>query len=69
MVRVDERAVAENRGPLQHVAKLPNISGPVIVEQGLSSVARQTSGRPPERLANLLQKRLAERQDVRRTVA
>ena len=69
MARVDERAFAENRSPLQDVAKLANVSRPLILERGLSCVARQTSRRPAERPADILQKRLAQRNDIGRTVA
>ena len=66
MVGVDERAFAENRRALQDVAKLSNVSRPLILEKGLSCVTRQSSRRPAERPADLLQKRLAERSDIGR---
>ena len=69
MVRVDERAFTENRGPLQDVAKLSNVSRPVILEKRLSCLPRQTSGWPAERPADLLQKGLAQRHDVGGTLA
>ena len=69
MVRVDERAFTENRGPLQHIAKLSNVARPVVLEKRLSCLARQTSGWPAEGPADLLQKRLAQRNDVGRTLA
>src|SRR4029450_8602684 len=69
MVRVDERAFTENRGPLQDVAKLSNVPGPVVLEKRLSCLARQTSGGPPERRANLLQGYIAQRHDIRGTFA
>jgi len=31
MIRVDQRAFIENRGPLQDIAKLSNVSRPVII--------------------------------------
>ena len=69
MVRVDERAFTENRGPFQDIAKLSNVSRPLILEQCMSCIARQTSGWPAEGPADLLQKRLAQRNDVGWTVA
>ena len=33
MARVDERAVADNRGPLQDIAQLSDVAGPVILEK------------------------------------
>ena len=66
MGRVDERAFAQNRGPLQDVAKLSNVPRPVILEKGLSCLARQTSRWPAEGPADLLQKRLAQRHDIAR---
>ena len=55
MIRVDERAFTENRGPLQDVAKLSNVSRPVILEERLSCLARQTSGWPAEGPRNVPQ--------------
>src|SRR4030095_4752468 len=69
MRRVDERAFAQNRRPLQDVAKLSNIPRPVILEKGLSRIARQTSRWPAEGPADLVQKRFAQRHDVGATVA
>jgi len=69
MRRVDERAFAQNRRPLQDVAKLSNIAGPVILEKGLSCVTRQTSRWPTEGPADLLQKHLAQRHDIDATLA
>ena len=48
MVRVDERAFAQNRGPLEDIAKLSNVPRPLILEKRLSCLARQTSGWPAE---------------------
>ena len=69
MIRVDERAFTENRGPLQDVAKLSNVSWPVISEKGLSCLARQTGGWPAEGPADLLQKHFAQRHDIGGTLA
>src|SRR4029453_324454 len=69
MVGVNERAFAQDRGPLQDIAYVSNVSGPLILEKGVSCMARQTSGWPAERAANLLQNRFAERKDVGRTLA
>src|ERR1700752_586572 len=69
MGRVDDCAFAQNRGPLQDVAKLSNIPRPVVLEKGLSCIARQTSRWPAEGLAGLLQKRLTQRQDIDATIA
>ena len=69
MTRVDEGAFTENRGPLQDVAQLSNVSRPVILEERLSCLARQTSRWPAEGPADLLQKGLAQRHDVGGTLA
>ena len=49
--------------------KLSDVSRPVILEERLSCLARQPSGGPAERPADLLQKGLAQRHDVGRTFA
>src|SRR5678815_5233155 len=69
MSRVDGRAFAQNRRPLQDIAELSNVSRPVIFEKDLSCIARQTGGWPAEGLADLLQKRLAQRHDIGTTLA
>src|SRR4029453_19202739 len=69
MSRVDDRAFAQNRRPLQDVAKLANVAGPVILEKGLSCIPRQTRGWPAEGPADLLQERLAQRHDIDATIA
>ena len=69
MSRVDERAFAENRGALQHIAKLSNVARPLILEKGASCLSCQTSRWPVECSADLLQKCLAQRNDIGRTIA
>src|SRR4029450_11048223 len=68
MSGVDERAFTQNRCPLQHVAELSHVSRPVILEKGLSCLARETSRGPADRSADFLEKRLAQRHDVGRTI-
>src|SRR4029434_238424 len=69
MVRVDERAFRENRRPFQGVAKLSDVAGPVIASKCVSCIACQTSRWPAQGSADLLQKRLGQRNDVGRTFA
>src|SRR5687768_4474733 len=69
MVCLDKRAFAENRRALQDVPNLSNVPWPLISEKGLSCLARQTSGRPPEGPADLLQKDFAQRHDIDGTLA
>src|SRR4030095_300988 len=69
MCRIDEPAFAQNRRPLQDIAKLSNVPGPVILEKGLLCIARQTSRWPAEGPADLLQERLAQRHDIDATIA
>src|SRR4029453_11555168 len=69
MVGINECAFAQDRGPLQDIVQLSNVSGPLILEKYVSCLAGQTSRRPTERRANLLKKRFAQRKDVRRTLA
>ena len=69
MVCLDQRAFAENRRALQYVPKLSNVSWPLISKKGLSCLARQTCGLPPEGPADLLQKGFAQRHDIGGTFA
>src|SRR5678815_4171783 len=69
MVCVDEPTFAENGRPLQDVAELSNVARPLIFEQCGSRVSCQTSGRPAEGLADVLQERLAHRNDIDRALA
>ena len=62
MRRIDDGRLRTDH-PLQDVAKLSNIPRPVILEKGLSRIARQTSGWPPEGPADPQQKHLAQRHD------
>ena len=66
---VDGRPFAENRGPFEHIAKLSYVPWPFVLEERLSCLARQTSGRATEGPADLLQKALAQRHDVGRPLA
>src|SRR4029453_11118717 len=69
MVGINECAFAQDRGPLQDIVQLSNVSGALMLEKYVSCLARQTSRRPTERRADLLQKRFAQRKDVGRTLA
>ena len=69
MIRVDERAFAENRCPLQDIAELSDVSRPLILKERLSCLTRQTGGWPAEGPADLLQKGFARRHDVGGTLA
>ncbi len=60
----NEPAFAEDGGALERVAQLADVAGPVVPEQRLPGVAREARRRPCERSADVLQQRLAERQDV-----
>ena len=56
--------VAENRGPLEDVAQLANVAGPVIVEQQPARITRDAGRRPPEAAAVFVEERLTQRQHV-----
>ena len=58
--RRDQAAFTENRGPLERIAQLPHVSRPVVVHERLLGVACQTRRGPPERPADLFEKRFAE---------
>src|SRR5438445_7040919 len=64
MLGADQPALTQNRRALERVAQLPHVARPVMFQERLSRVARQAGRRTPERLADLLKKRLAEGQDV-----
>ena len=69
MAHVDRPAVTEDRCPLQDVAQLSHVAGPLVLEKRGSCLARQFSGSSSEGPADLLQKAVAQRHDVRGTIA
>ena len=56
MASVDERAFAQNRCPFEDVAKLSNVTRPVILKKCVLRVTGQTRRRPAKRPADFLQK-------------
>src|SRR4029450_6892015 len=69
MAHLNRSAVTEDRGPLQHIAQLAHVAGPRVLEQRGAGLARQLRGWAPEGPADLLQKAVAQRTDVRGTIA
>src|SRR5260370_218238 len=64
MLRINQAAFAQNRRAFERVVQLPHIAGPVVSEEHLSGIRREARGRPSEGLANVLQERLAQRENV-----
>ena len=64
MLCADEPSFTQNRRALQRVPQLAHISRPVVPEQRLSRVARQTRRRTSERARDLLEEGVAEQDDV-----
>ena len=64
MAHLDEPAFAEDRCPFQDIAKLTHVAGPLVLEKRGSCLARQCSRWSSEGSADLLQKALAQRNDV-----
>src|SRR5262249_11410034 len=64
MLRVNETTFGENRRALERVAQLADVSRPAVIEQRLARVLGESGRLTPKRLADLLQERLAQRQDV-----
>ena len=62
--RPNQPSFAQNGGALERVAKLAHVTWPVIPEQRLPGVSRKAGRRPPERPPDLVQQRLAEREDI-----
>jgi len=69
MVRLDEHAVAENRGAFERVAQLADVAGPVIGEDGRPCLDREARRRAAERAADVVEKRLTQQQDIVGAVA
>ena len=65
----DQAPLAENRCALERVPQLSDVSRPVVPKQGFSRVMRQTSRGAAERLPDLLEECVAEREDVRPSFA
>src|SRR5437870_3953178 len=65
----DESALAENRRALERVPQLAHVAGPVVLQKRILRVAGQAGRRTAERTADLLEKRLAQRKDVRPALA
>ena len=60
----NEPAFAQNGRALERVAELADVARPVVPEQRLAGVPREARRRSRERLADVLQQRLAERENV-----
>src|SRR5258708_1568594 len=69
MLRADQPALAQNRGPLERVAQFPNVPRPVVLEQRLSRRSCQAGRRTSERLRDLLEERVAQQHDVARALS
>src|SRR6187549_690211 len=69
MAHVDRPAVTEDRCPFQNIAKLSHVTGPLVLKKCGSGLARQFSGWSSEGPADLLQRAVAQRDDVRGTIA
>src|SRR6185369_784855 len=69
MAHVDRPAFTEDRRPFQDIAKLSHIPGPLVLKKCGSGLARQFSGWSSEGAADLLQRGVAQRNDVRGTIA
>src|SRR5579864_5879334 len=64
MLRADDTTLAQNRCALERVAQLADFARPVVPDQRLFRIPRQAGRWTPERFADLLQERLAQRESV-----
>ena len=55
MLRTNQAAFAQNRRALERVVQLAHIAGPVVSEERLSGISRETRGWLPEGLGDVLQ--------------
>lgn len=65
----DEPPFTEDRRALQGIPQLPDVARPVIPKQRVFGVAREPCRRTTEALADVLQKRAAQRENVTRPLA
>src|SRR5258708_2642681 len=64
MVRLAERAVAENRGAFERVAQLADVAGPVIGEDGRPCLDREARRRAAGRAAAVVEESLTQREGI-----
>src|SRR5262245_32714767 len=64
MLRADQAAFTENRGPLQGIAQLADIAWPFILKQRSLRIPRQAGRWTSEGLSNFLKERIAQRKNV-----
>src|SRR5712675_1387609 len=64
MLRGNKPALAQDRRPLERVAKLPDVAWPFVPEQRVLGVAGEPGRRAAKRLADVLKERVGEQQDV-----
>src|SRR5262249_1957122 len=67
--RGDQAALAQNRRALEGVVQFTHVSRPFVLQQRVTSVEAQFEVRPTRRLADVVEKRVAERQDIAAPVA
>ena len=60
VLHTDESAFAQDGRALERVAELADVARPVVPERRLPGVPREARRRPRERLADILQRRLAD---------
>src|SRR5262245_27288588 len=64
MLAGDETPVRKDGRAFEHVPQLADIARPVVVDERLPCVPRDSGGRSSKRSADLVEECLAERQDI-----